>query len=332
MNILYELDKNFAPQVCTGVVSVCENNREVDDLRFFFFGLGLDEETSDNLRKTCAAYGREGIVIPIDGFMDDFDGFDTTGWNEVVLSRLLVDRFLPDDVNRILHLDGDTIVRGSLLPFWEEELAPDYVIGAVIEATVDRSRIAALGLENEPYFNAGVLLIDLQTWRREGDEQVILSYCAKNAQLLFANDQDAINAVFAGRIKPVAPSYNWCNSYVFYPYRVLKRLMGNVPYYDREVFENAVKNPVIVHYLGEERPWRTGNTHRYRDEYQHYLSLTPYANAPEESGWESYFRVWSLFNTLMRPFPMLRYRIITALIPKMMAWRKRVRSRSAVTS
>lgn len=332
MNILYELDSNFAPQVSASIVSVCENNQSLTELNFYIFGLGLSDEVRFSLAEVCKRYARSVTIIPIDGFMETFGDFDTLGWTEVVMGRLLVARFLPDDVDQILYLDGDTIVLGSLEELDGLELDDGKVIGAVIEATVDRTRLGALGIEDQPYFNSGVLLIDLERWKAVGAERLLIDYCKRHKHDIVAPDQDAINGALKGMIQPLLPCYNWCNSYVFYPYRTLKKLMGNVAYYERDTFGKAVASPIVVHYLGEERPWRTGNTHRYRDEYRHYLSLTPYANAPEESGWESYFRVWSLFNTLMHPFPMMRYRIITALIPKMMAWRKRVRSRSVVVS
>lgn len=328
MNLLYELDANFAPQVSASIASVCENNRDLADITFYIFGLGLPDDVASSLEELCARYGRRAVIIPIDGFMDTFGAFDTLGWTEVVMGRLLVARFLPDDVDQVLYLDGDTIVLGSLEPLADLELEEGNVVGAVIEATVDRSRLESLGIADEPYFNSGVLLIDLKRWRAIGAEQLLIDYCTMYQEHIVAPDQDAINGALKGMIQPLPPCYNWCNTYVFYPYSVLKGLMGSIEYYPKDAFDESVAHPVIVHYLGEERPWRAGNTHRYRNAYRHYLSLTPYADAPEEQGWENYFKAWRVFNVLMKPFPALRYRIITALIPKMMAWRKARRSKA----
>ena len=326
MNILYELDNNFAPQVSASMASVCENNRDMDDLTFYVFGLGLSEETSKNLVALAKRYNRKATIIPIDGFMEAFGDFDTLGWTEVVMGRLLIARFLPEDVERVLYLDGDTIVRKSLRELDALVLDKSKVLGAAIEATVDRSRLRSLDIEDEPYVNSGVLFIDLRRWRDTNAEKKLLQYCKAHRDHIVAPDQDAINGALRGSIQALPPGYNWCNSYVFYPYRVLKKLMGKVAYYTREEFESSVKDPVIVHFLGEERPWRKGNAHVYRDDYRHYLSLTPYANQPEEEGWTTYFGAWRVFNLIMRPFPMMRYRVITALIPKMMSWRKSQRT------
>lgn len=329
MNILYELDDNFAPQVSASMASVCENNREMPNLKFYVFGLGLSGETKQNLLSLAQRYNREAVIIPIDGFMKAFGDFDTLGWTEVVMGRLLIARFLPEDVQSVLYLDGDTIVRRSIHDLDELDLDEGKVLGAVIEATVDRSRLRPLGIEGEPYINSGVLLIDLRRWRAANVEDKLLQYCKEHRDHIVAPDQDAINGALKGNIQMLPPGYNWCNSYVFYPYRVLKRLMGNIPFYTREEFESSIQDPTIVHFLGEERPWRKGNTHAYKNEYRNYLSLTPYAKQPEEEGWELYFRAWRVFNLFMRPFPMIRYRVITALIPKMMSWRKNRRVKQA---
>ena len=99
--------------------------------------------------------------------------------------------------------------------------------------------------------------------------------------------------------------------------------MRGAYYYDLNTYEDSLSSPAIIHYLGEERPWRKGNHHRFKKEYQYYLSLTPWNKEPEESGWQTYFFCWNLFNFCMKPFPALRYHIIDTLIPTFLRWRKK---------
>ena len=85
----------------------------------------------------------------------------------------------------------------------------------------------------------------------------------------------------------------------------------------------AVAHPAIIHFLGEERPWRAGNRHPYTPMYDRYLSMTPWKDTPKEEGWRGYFACFALFNTLTRPFPLLRWRIISGLIPAFMKVREK---------
>ena len=99
--------------------------------------------------------------------------------------------------------------------------------------------------------------------------------------------------------------------------------MKPLEYISKDMFDDAVNNPVIIHYLGEERPWREGNKHKYRDDYKKYLSMTYWKDTPDEKGWKLYFFCWNIFNIVTKPFPGLRLKIINNLIPAFMKYRKR---------
>ena len=139
--------------------------------------------------------------------------------------------------------------------------------------------------------------------------------------MLFAPDQDAINGALKGDILFVSPKYNFCNSFYTYNYKTLCKMMEPIHYIDEAVFVDACANPVIVHYLGEERPWRKGNKHKYRTEFEKYLNMTPWKDSIVNEDWRLYFCLFYLFNFFMKPFPMIRYRIITKLIPAFIKYR-----------
>ena len=74
---------------------------------------------------------------------------------------------LPDSVRKALYLDCDTIVNGSIRPMYETELG-NHLAGMVMEPTVYREMKESIGMEkDEPYYNSGVLLMDLEAWRNQ---------------------------------------------------------------------------------------------------------------------------------------------------------------------
>lgn len=329
MNILYTLNDKFVPQVAGGICSICENNKDVDDINFYLISNGISEENKKELEKFVKKYNRNIEIKELGNIKEYFDfEFDTTGWNSIVLARLILDKFLPEDVDKILYLDGDTIVRGELKEFWDTNLE-NYILAASIEPTVDRKRKINLGLEYFPYYNAGVLLINLKKWREEKTGKAILDFYKEHNGKLFANDQDAINGALAGKIYTVSPEYNFYNIFYQYPYKFLEKLMKPVEYIGKESFDKARENPIIIHYLGEERPWGRGNTHKYKDDYIKYLDKTPWKGQNYEDGWKLYFICWNIFNILTKPFPRLRYKIINSLIPTCMKMRaKKLKSKN----
>lgn len=323
MNILYTLNDKFVPQVAAGICSVCENNKDIDEINFYLISKEITDENKKKLVEFGKQYNRNVIIKELGNIKQYFDfEFDTTGWNSIVLARLILDKFLPEKMEKVLYLDGDTIVRGSLKELWNTDIE-DYVIGASIEPTVDKDRKKNLGLELKPYYNAGVLLVNLKKWKQINAGKIILDYYKKNNGKLFANDQDAINGSLSDNILTILPKYNFYNIFYQYPYNFLKKLMKPVEYIDKDDFEKCVENPIIIHYLGEERPWRTGNNHKYKDDYLKYLNKTPWKNQGMESGWRLYFICWDIFNFISRPFPLIRYKIINSLIPTFMKIRSK---------
>lgn len=323
MNILYTANDKFVPQIGAAICSVCENNKDVDQITFYIFSAKISSENKKKLKNLGREYGRDVEITEI-GNLEEHLGFsfDTSGWNPIVLSRLIVDKLLPSKVQRIIYLDGDTIVLGNLSELWETDMR-DSVIGACIEPTINKENLKKLNMEDTPYINAGVLLINLDRWRKEKTGERILKYYRDRGGRVFANDQGCINGALKGEIHYLPLVYNYCNSYQFYNYKTFKKIMHPIEYISEQEYSLYVENPIIIHYLGEERPWREGNRHQYREEFWQYLKMTPWKDMPCEQGWKLYFLCFYTFNFFMKPFPFLRWRIIDNLIPQVMKLRAR---------
>ena len=323
MNILFTLNDAFVPQVATCMCSIFENNRSLDDITVYLVNTDISNENKVKLETFAKSYKRNVVFISLPDLREliGFD-FDTNGWSPIVLARLLLDKLLPKELDRILYLDGDTLVLDNLEKLWNTDMG-NKSIGMAPESTVDAERRSFLNLGEQLYCNAGVLLIDLDRWRDKGLGGKVLTFYREHDGQLFANDQDAINGALKDDIYILSPRYNFFNIYFSYPHKVLKRLSRPADFITKNELDEVIKNPAIVHYLGEERPWRKGNTHKLGDVYISYLNKTPWADTPLETGWELYFFCFRTFNLLMKPFPMLRYKIINSLIPAFMRYRKR---------
>ena len=101
------------------------------------------------------------------------------------MSRLFIGTLLPKTVKRVLYLDCDTVVVQSIGNLWNLDLK-GHVAGAVMEPTIYQVVKQEIGLkEQDPYFNSGVLLIDLERWRADGVEKRLLDfYGSKDGSLL----------------------------------------------------------------------------------------------------------------------------------------------------
>ena len=103
-----------------------------------------------------------------------------------VYDKLLVPDLLPADCGQALWLDGDTLVLGNIAPLWDRG-AGCHAVLAVQDPTVPRvsSQFGVAGyrelglVDRAPYFNAGVMLMNLARWRREEVSARALDYLKK---------------------------------------------------------------------------------------------------------------------------------------------------------
>jgi lipopolysaccharide biosynthesis glycosyltransferase len=154
-------------------------------------------------------------------------------------------RFFPASLlphlSKVLFIDGDTLVLGSILPFWNTDVANSY-IAASPEAHVIRrepeSYITSLGLDpQQTYINAGNFLMNLDLIRRDDIESRLVENAidAKFSKRKFY-DQDIINYTMQGHITVISDVFNF-----------ISRLM--IDDVDRQ------KEAVIAHFAGEAKPW-----------------------------------------------------------------------------
>jgi lipopolysaccharide biosynthesis glycosyltransferase len=120
-------------------------------------------------------------------------------------SRLLLADLLPPSVQRVLWLDCDLLVLGNLAELWTSSLG-GACIGAVRDPFIPclGSRLGLRGLDqlglpaDVPYFNAGVLLIDLRRWRSSEVGPRAMEFLRRYRDRVFYQDQAALNAVLSG--------------------------------------------------------------------------------------------------------------------------------------
>ena len=121
------------------------------------------------------------------------------------LYRLLLPELIRED--RLLYIDADAIVNGSLDEFYSMDMAGCLVAG-VSDSGVDEYGLKApLGLgDADAYINAGVILMDLAAIRAAGVGDRWIQEA--NDTFYPAHDQDIINLTCRGRIMPVDLKYN----------------------------------------------------------------------------------------------------------------------------
>lgn len=199
--------------------------------------------------------------------------------------RLIAPRVLPSDIDRVIYLDSDLVVLGNLTPLMDIDLkgcpvgaVPDY---PRVPDVISKERLMSLGIpESHTYVNAGVLVMDLEAWRREGLTRQFVEFIrARGAQLAF-HDQDAINAVLHDRIHLLDCRWN-LQSRMY----LCGRRFHPIEY---EATREARRNPAILHYVGAAKPWKFRARTARKGEYFRYLARTEWRDArpPLTTPWQ----------------------------------------------
>lgn len=188
---------------------------------------------------------------------------------------------LPTD--RILQLDGDTVINGSL-----EELCDIDIADCILAATYDCTMNGYKSLIDIPltdkYYNGGVLLINQKKWVEEECEAKIVEHLKNVRNWYYTVDQDILNVLFRKQFKYLNLTYNFnCGFYIYGIKESLKMYNLTDEYYDTiETIKKAYDSPIIYHCMGAMtgRPWEENSIHPQNDIYIEYMANSEWKNTP----------------------------------------------------
>ncbi len=252
MNICFATDDNYVKATAVAIMTVVLTNKD-EEISFYILSQSLTEENKEVLQNTVLKYSSKCQICFC--FLTDsiIENFSSTikKENHVSLAtyfRLFIPSLLPQSVEKVLYLDGDIICADSLIPLYETDLKGCSLAAAHDERTFELESFKRLDYPMENgYFGAGVLLINVDYWRKNSIQQKSLDFVAENKEICVWHDQDALNKILNGTVKFCHIKYN--------VYEHLYENENNYPSsFDSEIKE-AVENPVIIHFCSGRKPW-----------------------------------------------------------------------------
>ncbi|NLN50118.1 MAG: glycosyltransferase family 8 protein [Acholeplasmataceae bacterium] len=166
-----------------------------------------------------------------------------------VYARLYAAEYLPEEIDRVLYLDPDTIVLKNLAAFYRMEFDGSYFIGA---SNVKRFFTAFNNWKNKAkkgskYLNTGVLLINVEKLRRKQNIEELNDYIIKNENRLFLPDQDVLNALYGTKVSLIEHlKYNLSDR------AITRHNLANRKKIDYRWVE---KYAYVLHFYGKNKPW-----------------------------------------------------------------------------
>jgi lipopolysaccharide biosynthesis glycosyltransferase len=251
---------------------------------------GVSEKTRREIERACLSSASKPKIQWIDvepGYLKDVP-LGLAHLSRATYLRLAIGRLLPTEIDRVIYTDSDVLVVGDLAPFWNSDLEGN-VIGAVPDFYSCLLRhnnalgycFGELGVPRDQImFNAGVLLMDLATYREQNIEEKCVAFLDRWRDEIRSADQDALNAVL-------------CKSWKRVDYRWNFQVTGHWGYKwkphvtDAEREQINTLKPAMLHFSGSHKPWNSGLRSPY---------CQRYVDCVKESGWFGAlgFQIWKV--------------------------------------
>lgn len=270
MHIAFCLDNNYVQHCAVVIASIIHNNKN----EVISFHLLTDYISTDNEQKLKQWLSAEDtFFIYIHKIEKErFAKFPVKNAyiNISTYFRLALPEILAD-IDKVIYFDCDVIVNGALHKLWNTDISTVSMAGVLDRHCGSVRLYNRLRYPMEyGYVNAGVLLINLEKWRKDNLFQSALMLACNKAPSLKNHDQDIINIVYHGQIKMLDFKYNLLEYYLY----VEEWLNMDRKYYPEII--RACQEPVIIHFCMPVKPWHYECINPFKNLYYKYKAMTPW--------------------------------------------------------
>ena len=255
VGIAYALNNQYTFPTLVSMTSILENS---SSHTYYIFYLLVDKKAFKNDNKRILTnlekkYDRcEVNIIEISD--ENFKNANTKRYPLAAYYRLILAEII-HDLNRIIYLDGDTLIYDDLSEMFNLDMGNNIILGFVDNSY---KKAEEFGIKTYKYIVSGVLLINLKKIRKENITQKFFEFINKYQDKLTQEDQTVINIVLHGRIDFLPPKFGIWNFHtresVLHHNNYQNQNLGIKAYNEKEIIK-AWNTPTIIHYV-RAKPWR----------------------------------------------------------------------------
>ena len=258
-------DTRFNPYACFAAASVSAQLKN-SDLDIFIFTEGLSEHEAEFIRQF-----RNVQPVIIEGLSPPFiESPGNIGLSKATYYVIYLDRLLPGHFKKIIYLDCDVFISGSIMDLQKLDLEGRCLAAvrglgmAGVKSSDGKSRLRSYwderGIAGDPVLNSGVLVIDRQQWREMNMEQRLIKAIIDNPGI---GDEEAFNIVLQHNWLELSPKWNFFA-------------------FEMELGLESFIQPVINHYMATPKPWNSlfwNHDQVHRSRYRSFFRNSPWPDA-----------------------------------------------------
>ncbi|HFU4109076.1 TPA: glycosyltransferase [Streptococcus suis] len=260
MHIAFSATDSYADYLGTTIYSIIQHHPN-DELHFYVLTKWMSDHSRFKLNRLTSQ------LVTISFIEIDSRSFDHLPLKEGISLEAYFRILLPSqlaELDKVLYLDCDILVNGSLKELWESDLSHYYLAGVneldMLHLNSEYREKIGFNVQ-DIYINSGVLLINLDRMRKDKIEEYLFSRAEEIKDSIEYQDQDIINIGLKGQILNLEDKYN-------------------MTAYQRKVNHIPLEEAVIIHFNWH-KPWREDQNYLhynresfdlYRRTFQAYLS------------------------------------------------------------
>lgn len=247
MNILVTLDSNYVGPLTVMLKSLMITNPD-NEFDLYVAHSSLTDEDFIKIKKaTDPKRTRVHSVTVSPGMLENAPVLDRI--SKETYYRLLMMDYLPKELDRVLYIDPDTVILRDISPLYNIDFKGKTLAAAGHTRSwcEELNRLRFKHPKGVRYFNAGILMVNLEKLRKTVTSEMIFAYIRKYEKWLFLADQDVLNGMLGTDTLNIDECiYNLDEKTVNFNKKRVKGL--------KWVEDNAV----IVHFNGKYKPWKDG--------------------------------------------------------------------------
>ena len=288
VNVVYCSSDLFAEVCAVAMVSLFENNRHLKEINVYVVDDHIQQRNRDRILQMAEKYGRNVRFIPLpepsEFYHDERFTIKTLGHT---YARMILGDILPEEVERVISLDSDTMVLDKVDGLWNTDLQ-GHPIAGVDDCMGKVALVKTQHLKPDSiHCNAGMYLIDLSVWRRENWTEQFHQYIKglfDRHIALGGYEEEVITKVVGERMLVLPPKYNLMTLEQVFTYPELLRFRQPLRYYTEAQIAEAKNQPVITHttnfFYIRKRIYEANSDNPMRGQYEKYRALTPWKDDP----------------------------------------------------
>ena len=242
INLLYCFDSGYDKQTFVSIYSILS---KIEETVVNIFIIHKNPETFEKYRLEILKNKKIGNIeiYQFDKNISNYPNLSKKHVSEATYYRLFISDYLPDNLEEVIYIDSDVYCLSAPDSIFKNTFKnmklENRTIGVsteIIKESPDHDLFKNLKMDQSKYFNAGVMFIDYKKWLERTSVHDFLNLVKTYANKIIFWDQDILNKKFDGDYFEIDEGLNYRNL-------------------DKIEFPNNNKSIVLLHYVGNQKPW-----------------------------------------------------------------------------